>query len=212
VNPDSRKIRLILALRRNGVTDTRVLSAMEQIPRDMFIPETFRDRAYDDAALPIGRHQTISQPSVVAKMTQALDVGDRTKVLEIGTGSGYQASILAKLCRRLYTIERHRELLKTAERRFEELRLTNITTLLGDGLDGWPKQAPFDRILIAAAAADVPVILADQLAVGGTMVVPVGDMEGDQVLIKLRRTEDGFEDEEVGTVRFVPLVPGVAAD
>lgn len=212
MNPDSRKIRLILALRRNGVTDTRVLSAMEQIPRDMFIPETFRDRAYDDAALPIGRHQTISQPSVVAKMTQALDVGDRTKVLEIGTGSGYQASILAKLCRRLYTIERHRELLKTAERRFEELRLTNITTLLGDGLDGWPKQAPFDRILIAAAAADVPVILADQLAVGGTMVVPVGDMEGDQVLIKLRRTEDGFEDEEVGTVRFVPLVPGVAAD
>jgi len=212
VNPDSRKIRLILALRRNGITDTRVLGIMEKIARDAFVPVTFRDQAYDDTTLPIGRHQTISQPSVVAKMTQALDVGDRMKVLEIGTGSGYQAAILAGLCRRLYTIERHRELLEMAKSQFNALHITNITTKLGDGMHGWPEQAPFDRILVTAAASQVPEKLANQLAVGGIMVAPIGDPEGDQTLVRVRRTEDGFDKEPVGTVRFVPLVPGVAGE
>lgn len=211
MNPDSRKIRLILAMRRSGITDTRVLGAMERIPRDAFVPVTFRDRAYDDVALPIGRHQTISQPSIVARMTQALEVGSRMKVLEVGTGSGYQAAILAGLCRRLYTIERHRELLDLAERQFSSLRITNITTRLGDGSLGWPEQAPFDRIIVTAAAIDMPATLANQLAVGGIMVVPVGRTDGDQTLMRVRRTDDGFENETAGNVRFVPLVPGVAA-
>lgn len=210
MNPDSRKIRLILALRRSGVTDTRVLAAMERIPRDAFVPVPFRDRAYDDVALPIGRHQTISQPSVVARMTQALEVGERMKVLEIGTGSGYQAAVLAGLCRRLYTVERHRELLDLAERQFAGLRITNITTRLGDGALGWPEQAPFDRIIVTAAAGALPEALADQLAVGGIMVVPVGASEGDQALTRVRRGEEGLATEAVGIVRFVPLVPGIA--
>jgi protein-L-isoaspartate(D-aspartate) O-methyltransferase len=211
VNPDSRKIRLILAMRRSGITDTRVLAAMERIPRDAFVPVTFRDRAYDDVALPIGLHQTISQPSVVARMTQALEVGDRMKVLEVGTGSGYQAAVLASLCRRLYTIERHRELLDLAERQFAGLRITNITTRLGDGGLGWPEQAPFDRIIVTAAASAMPDALAGQLGVGGIMVVPVGPAEGDQVLTRIRRTETGVSVEKVGVVRFVPLVPGIVA-
>ena len=211
MNPDSRKIRLILAMRRSGITDTRVLASMERIPRDAFVPVTFRDRAYDDVALPIGRHQTISQPSIVARMTQALEVGSRMKVLEVGTGSGYQAAVLAGLCRRLYTIERHRELLELAERQFASLRITNITTRLGDGALGWPEQAPFDRIIVTAAATDMPASLADQLAVGGIMVVPVGGAEGDQTLVRIRRDDGGLTSEAVGSVRFVPLVPGVAA-
>ncbi|MBE0532451.1 MAG: protein-L-isoaspartate(D-aspartate) O-methyltransferase [Rhodospirillales bacterium] len=211
MNPDSRKIRLILAMRRSGITDTRVLGALERIPRDAFVPVTFRDRAYDDVALPIGRHQTISQPSVVARMTQVLEVGDRMKVLEIGTGSGYQAAVLASLCRRLYTVERHRELLDLAERQFTALRITNITTRLGDGALGWPEQAPFDRIIVTAAASAMPEVLAGQLSVGGIMVVPVGASEGDQTLNRVRRTEQGFDTETVGIVRFVPLVPGIAA-
>lgn len=209
MNPDSRKIRLILAMRRSGITDTRVLGALERIPRDAFVPVTFRDRAYDDVALPIGRHQTISQPSVVARMTQALEVGDRMKVLEIGTGSGYQAAILASLCRRLYTIERHKELLELAERQFAGLRITNVTARLGDGALGWPEQAPFDRIIVTAAAVAMPETLAGQLVVGGIMVVPVGHPDGDQTLMRVRRTEDGFTTEAAGLVRFVPLVPGV---
>jgi protein-L-isoaspartate(D-aspartate) O-methyltransferase len=212
VNPDSRKIRLILALRRSGITDTRVLGVMEKIPRDAFVPVTFRDRAYDDVTLPIGLHQTISQPSVVARMTQALQVGDRMKVLEIGTGSGYQAAVLAGLCRRLYTVERHRELLKLAERQFNALRITNVTTRLGDGMAGWPEQAPFDRIIVTAAATEVPQKLVEQLGVGGILVIPVGQPDGDQILLRVVRDEDGYHEEKAGPVRFVPLVPGVAGD
>lgn len=212
MNPDSRKIRLVLVLRKSGITDTRVLGVMEQVPRDAFVPVTFRDRAYDDAALPIGRHQTISQPSVVARMTQALEVGDRMKVLEVGTGSGYQAAVLSGLCRRLYTIERHRELMQLAERQFTALRLTNITTRIGDGFAGWPEQAPFDRIIVTAAARKLPMGLAEQLAVGGIMVVPVGEAEQDQRLLRVRRTETGFDEEDVGLVRFVPMIPGIAGE
>ncbi|MDP6882846.1 MAG: protein-L-isoaspartate(D-aspartate) O-methyltransferase, partial [Rhodospirillales bacterium] len=155
MRPVTGRIRLVLGLRKGGITDTRVLAAMEQVPREVFVPETFRDRAYDATALPIGHHQTVSEPLVVARMTQALEVGERHKVLEIGTGSGYQSMVLARLCRRLYTIERHPELLRDAEARFAHLRLTNITSQVGDGTLGWPGQAPFDRIMVTAAAAAV---------------------------------------------------------
>lgn len=208
MNPDSRKIRLILDLRSGGVSDTRVLAAMEKLPRELFVPEPFRDQAYENQALPIGQHQTVSQPQVVGLMTQALKVGERMKVLEIGTGSGYQAAVLSPLCRRLYTIERFPELLEQAEERFRRLKLTNITAIVRDGSLGWPEQAPFDRIIVTAAAADVPPVLVEQLAVGGIMVVPVGlgENDADQRLIRVTRTEDGAETEDMGQARFVPLV------
>lgn len=203
---------LLLEVRQGGITDPRVLGAMESIPRNMFIPPAFKDRAFENVALPIGRHQTVSQPAVVAQMTEALEVTDRTKVLEIGTGSGYQAAILAKLCRRLYTVERHPPLLKTAEAKFKELRLMNITSLLRDGTMGWPEQAPFDRIMMTCAAIDIPAQLVDQLAIGGIMVLPVGLEDHDQRLVKLVRTEEGAETHDLGAVKFVPLLPGVEAE
>ena len=205
----SRKIRLIMELRRAGIADTDVLSAIERIPRESFTPDSFRHQAYENVAIPIGQGQTLSQPQVVALMTQALKAGRRTKVLEVGTGSGYQAAVLSRLCRRVYTIERFRELLATAEQRFAALRLHNITTRHGDGWKGWPEQAPFDRIMITAAAADVPAALVDQLAVGGRMVLPVGRSSRDQALLQLRREPDGIVEEHLADVRFVPLVEGV---
>ena len=211
MSPSSRKIRLVLRLRAGGVTDTRVLAAMERIPRELFVPEAFRDKAYDDTALPIGHHQTVSRPLVVAMMSQALEVGDRHKVLEIGTGSGYQAAVLARLCRRLYTIERVGELLAEAEARFARLRIGNITARSGDGRLGWPRQAPFDRIMVTAAAAAVPDILVGQLAVGGLMVLPLGAPDAEQRLIRVRRGEDGAVTEDLRGVRFVPLVDGLQA-
>lgn len=206
---DTAKARLILEVRQGGVTDPRVLAAMESIPRPMFVPQAFKERSFENVALPIGRHQTVSQPMVVGLMTQALELNDRMKVLEIGTGSGYQAAILSKLCRRLYTMERHPPLLEDAEVRFRELRLTNVTAVLGDGSKGWKEQAPFDRIMLTAAAIDIPAQLVDQLAVGGIMVLPVGLDASDQRLIKLIKTENGAETEDMGGVRFVPLLPGV---
>ncbi len=206
---EANKIRLVMELRRQGVTDTSVLGAIERIPREAFVPNAFRDRAYENVALPIGHGQTISQPAVVGYMTQELDLGERMKVLEIGTGSGYQAAILSRLCRRLYTIERSRELLRDAERIFRDLRLNNITTRHGDGGGGWPGQAPFDRIIVTAAAPDVPPALLDQLAPGGVMILPVGETSDTQQLIKCRRTEAGIDYESLWPVRFVPLVGGV---
>ncbi len=205
---EANKIRLVMELRRQGITDTRVLGAIERVPREAFVPGTFRDRAYENVALPIGHGQTISQPAVVGYMTQELDLGERMKVLEIGTGSGYQAAVLARLCRRLYTIERHRDLLAAAEGRFRGLRIGNITARAGDGSRGWPEQAPFERILVTAAAADVPPVLIDQLAVGGVMVVPIGagGDESDQRLSRVRRTEAGAETDDLGPIRFVSLV------
>ena len=209
MNPSSRKIRFIMELRQGGVTDTRVLAAIERVPRELFVPEAFHDKAYAaDLALPIGRHQTVSQPLVVALMTQALAVGERDKVLEIGTGSGYQAAILAKLCRRVYTIERFPDLLKEAEARFAKLRLGNVTVKAGDGVKGWPRQAPFDRIMVTAAAAAPPESLVDQLALGGVMVAPVGADGGEQELVRFHRTAAGVETESLGPVRFVPLIGG----
>jgi len=209
MTPDSRKIRMILELRSGGVMDKRVLSAMERIPRDTFVPEAFRDSAYQNMALPIGHHQTISQPQVVGLMSQALEVEPRMKVLEIGTGCGYQSAVLARLCRRLYSIEVHRELQAMAEARFEELGITNVTVKTGDGSLGWPEQAPFERIIITAAAADIPPVLAGQLSDNGIMVLPIGHNENDQRLIRVRRTGGGFETEDMGPVRFVTMVEGM---
>ena len=212
MTPESRKIRLILDLRGSGITDTRVLAAMERTPRELFIPEPFADKAYDNLALPIGHQQTVSQPVVVARMTQALEVGERHKVLEIGTGSGYQAAVLARLCRRLYTVERHAQLLADAEERFAALRIFNITARTADGIRGWREQAPFDRVIVTAAAEEGMLkTLISQLAVDGVMVLPLGADDGEQRLVRIRRREIGAETEDLGAVRFVPLVPGVAA-
>lgn len=204
-------MKLVLALRSAGVTDRDVISVMEQVPRELFTPPAFRSSAYDDVTLPIGHHQTLSQPAVVGMMTEALMLTDRMKVLEVGTGSGYQTSVLAPLCRRVYSIERHQPLLAEAEKRFEELRLRNITTKAGDGTLGWPVQAPFDRIIVTAAAADIPPILADQLAIGGIMVVPIGLGDDFQTILRVTRSEQGLETEELRDVKFVPLIPEDAA-
>jgi len=208
------KIRLIMHLRRHGIVDANVLGAIERIPREDFVPELFYDQAYEDRALPIGLGQTISQPLVVATMSQALELTDRHKVLEIGTGSGYQAAILSKLCRRVYTLERHRPLADIAEERFKNMGIRNITMLVGDGMKGWPVQAPFDRIIVTAAAhGEVPRELLMQLSIGGNMIVPVGPDGLSQTLIKyVRVSENEFTSQELMPVRFVPLLPDVAAE
>ncbi|MFQ5764347.1 MAG: protein-L-isoaspartate(D-aspartate) O-methyltransferase [Rhodospirillales bacterium] len=210
MSPASAKARLMLALRQAGISDIAVLEALEVTPRDIFLADPFKARAFEDVALPIGHHQTVSAPSMVGRMTQALDVTDRMKVLEVGTGSGYQAAVLARLCRRLYTMERLPELLADAEARFKRLGLHNVTALAGDGTRGWPEQAPFERIVVTAAAADVPGVLLDQLAEGGVMVAPVGLDENDQRLLRVSRTGEGVETRDLGPTRFVPLVPGGA--
>lgn len=205
---EANRIRLIMELRRQGITDSKVLGAIERVPREAFVPETFRDQAYENTALPIGSGQTISQPAVVAFMTQELKVGDRMKVLEVGTGSGYQAAVLAKLCRRLYTIERHRDLLVEAENKFRDLRINNITAKVGDGTNGWPEQAPFDRIIVTAAASrEIPHALLEQLAPDGIMIAPMGDNARDQYLYRFGYAEDGeLQRERMWPVRFVPLI------
>lgn len=206
----ARMIRLIMRLREGGVSDTRVLSAIEKVPRELFVPEAFRDQAYEDRALPIAGGQTISQPLVVGLMTQALDIGERMTVLEIGTGSGYQTAVLAALCRRVYTIERDRALARDAEALLARLKIHNVTPRVGDGARGWPEQAPFDRILVTAAAEDVPTVLVDQLTPDGVMVVPVGGVGRRQTVLRLRRREDGYVSDELFPVRFVPLVSGTS--
>jgi protein-L-isoaspartate(D-aspartate) O-methyltransferase len=204
-----RKLRLIMELRRAGIGDARVLGAIERTPRELFVTDAFQDQAYENVALPIGNAQTISQPYVVALMTEKLELTGREKVLEIGTGSGYQAAILARLARRVFTVERHRELVRAAERRFTALNLHNIVTRFADGAKGWPEQAPFDCIIVTAAAADVPQALLDQLVPGGILVLPVGAEYHDQRLMRVRRHESEYAAEELAWVRFVPLVAGL---
>ena len=207
-----RKMQFMFALRSHGVTDSRVLEAMERVDRGLFVRGVFAARAYEDTPLPIACGQTISQPSVVGMMTQALDVGPRHKVLEVGTGSGYQAAILSLLARRVYTLDRHRRLVREAVAMFDQLGLVNITAMAADGSHGLPDQAPFDRILVTAAAEDPPGPLLAQLRVGGVMVAPVGQSDTVQSLIKVTRTDEGLHYEELRAVRFVPLVEGLAPE
>ena len=211
---DTRKIRLIMDLRSQGVKDTNVLSAIETVPREVFVSTNFEDQAYENRALSIGLGQTISQPLIVGIMTQALQLNDRHKVLEIGTGSGYQATILASLCRRLYTIERHKPLLEQAEKRFEFLKVRNITAVAGDGMKGWREQAPFERIIVTAAAKyKAPSALIEQLAPGGLMVIPVELSNGEQVLrLYKKEGDDTYSMKDIMPVRFVPLLPDVAEE
>ena len=207
-----RQMAFLCALRQRGVTDKNVLEAMEKIDRGAFVKGLFAERSYEDMPLPIACGQTISQPSVVGLMTQALNVQPRDKVLEVGTGSGYQAAVLSQLARRVYTMDRHRRLVAEAQAVFDELGLTNITAQAADGSRGWPEQAPFDRILITAAAEDPPGPLLAELKTGGIMVVPVGQSDAVQRLIKVTRTETGFEYDELRSVRFVPLVEGMGQE
>jgi protein-L-isoaspartate(D-aspartate) O-methyltransferase len=207
-----RKMRFLFALRTKGVTDSRVLGAMEAIDRGEFVRGIFAERAYEDMPLPIACGQTISQPSVVGLMTQALEVSPRDKVLEIGTGSGYQAAILSQLARRVYTLDRHRRLVREAEEVFARLGLNNITAMTADGSHGLPDQAPFDRIIVTAAAEDPPGPLLAQLRIGGIMVLPVGQSDTVQSLIKVTRGPSGYEYDELRPVRFVPLVEGIGQD
>ncbi len=206
--PDSNRIRLILELRRAGVTNTSVLSAMERTPREMFVPDTFKDQAYENLALPIGHGQTISQPVVVALMTEALALDPAMKVLEVGTGSGYQAAVLSPLCRRLYTIERYRPLMLEAQARFAELGLTNVVTLLADGSRGWPEQAPFDRILLTAAAEEVPADIVAQLRPDGHLVMPLKEPNGSETIVQVRPIGESYGVTRLFHGSFVPLVSG----
>ena len=210
--PAERQMRFLFALRSRGITDARVLTAMERIDRGAFVRGLFAERAYEDMPLPISCGQTISQPSVVGLMTQALNVQPRDTVLEIGTGSGYQAAILSHLARRVYTVDRHRRLVREAQEVFRRLGLVNITAFTADGSHGLPDQAPFDRILVTAAAEDPPGPLLAQLKLGGIMVLPVGQSDTVQSLIKVTRLESGYDYEELRPVRFVPLVEGLATD
>jgi protein-L-isoaspartate(D-aspartate) O-methyltransferase len=211
MNTDVRMIQLLMELRRQGITDTDVLSAMETTPRELFVPRVFQDRAYDNTALPIDAGQSISQPYVVAFMTAALELKPTHRVLEVGTGSGYQTAILARLCKRVYTIERHAILAEQAEARFEALKLFNIDTRVSDGARGWPGQAPFDRIIVTAAAREnPPQELLNQLNIKGLIVIPIDRGGQGQVLVRVRRTAQGFQSTDLLPVKFVPLLEGVA--
>lgn len=207
-----RKMQFLFTLRSKGVTNARTLGAMEKVDRGLFVKGHFEARAYDDMPLPIASGQTISQPSVVGLMTQALNVQPRDKVLEVGTGSGYQAAILSHLARRVYTVDRHRRLTRQCETLFENMDLHNITVITGDGSFGLPEQAPFDRIIVTAAAEDPPGPLLAQLKEGGIMVLPVGQSDAVQSLIKVTKTPAGLDYHELCPVRFVPLIEGVAQD
>lgn len=214
----NKRIRLIMHLRQAGITDMKVLEALEKVPRDEFVPDSVKDQAWDDRALPIGRGQTISQPFVVAFMTQALALSDRDRVLEIGTGCGYQTAILAQICRRVYTIERHKPLLEEAEKRFEALKIRNITAIAADGMKGWPKingheQPPFDKIIVTAAArTKPPEALMEQLKIGGLMVIPVGEPGNQSLKLYKKESDEAWAVKDLLPVRFVPLLPDMAKD
>lgn len=210
--PEIRMARLILALRAQGVTDSRVVAAIESTPRELYTPDLFKERAFEDSALPIACGQTISQPFIVGLMTQALQIESRSRVLEIGTGSGYQTTILSKLARLVYTVERYRTLMAEAEARFRALGLTNIVTRFGDGGEGWPEQAPFDRIMVTAAAPDEPRALLAQLKPKGVLVAPVGRGPVQTLIRYVGDGQGGFTAEPLTEVRFVPLLDGVAKE
>ncbi|MDB2389916.1 protein-L-isoaspartate(D-aspartate) O-methyltransferase [Alphaproteobacteria bacterium] len=199
------KAQLIMTLRGQGILNAKVLSALESIPREIFVTETLRQHAYENASLPIALDQTISQPYVVACMTEALELTGRERVLEIGTGSGYQAAILTLLCRRVYSIERLKPLLVAAENKLRDLRISNISFKLGDGSLGWPEAAPFDRIILTCGCNKIPDKLLNQLKIGGIMVAPEG-VGKTQQLVVVRRLENGFDRKQLMAVTFVPLI------
>jgi protein-L-isoaspartate(D-aspartate) O-methyltransferase len=211
-NPETRVARLILALRSQGVTDPAVLGAIERTPRDLFTPDLFKERSWEDSALPIACGQTISQPFIVGLMTQALTLEPRARVLEIGTGSGYQTSVLSRLSRLVYTVERYRTLKREAEARFKAMGLTNIITKFGDGGEGWPEQAPFDRIMVTAAAPSEPKALLKQLKSSGVLVAPVGKGPVQRLIRYAGDGAGAFHSEVLCEVRFVPLLDGVARE
>ncbi|MDI1364157.1 MAG: protein-L-isoaspartate(D-aspartate) O-methyltransferase [bacterium] len=204
--------RLMKALRDQGITDPQVLKAIETTPRDLFTPDLFKERSWEDSALPIACGQTISQPYIVGLMTQALTIEPRSRVLEIGTGSGYQTTVLSKVSRLVYTIERYRTLMKDAEARFHTLGLTNVITKFGDGGEGWAEQAPFDRIMVTAAAEDDPKRLLSQLKPNGVLVAPIGKGPVQSLRRYAGDGKGGFKVEALCDVRFVPLLDGVARD
>ena len=202
------KMQFLFSLRKAGIVDKQVLDAMERVDRKNFVNGIFSEKAYEDTPLPIACGQTISQPTVVGLMTQALQVTSRDKVLEVGTGSGYQAAILSLLARRVYTIERYSLLVNNATKVFQNLNISNITTILSDGGFGLERQAPFDKIIVTAASDDPPASLLSQLKIGGIMVIPVGQSDNMQKLIKITKTDGGYEYQDLHAVRFVPLVAG----
>ncbi|HXW24023.1 MAG TPA: protein-L-isoaspartate(D-aspartate) O-methyltransferase [Xanthobacteraceae bacterium] len=202
----------LLDLRRRGIGDKAVLRAMDEVPREHFVAPDYVDAAYADQALPIACGQTISQPYVVAYMTEQLAVEPRHRVLEIGTGSGYQAAVLSRLAREVVTVERYRTLAEAARLRLETLGYDNVTVVVGDGFDGHPELSPYDRIIVTAAAETIPDTLIAQLAEGGVMVLPLGPHGGAQRIVKLTKSADGTEREDLIWVRFVPLLPGQARE
>jgi protein-L-isoaspartate(D-aspartate) O-methyltransferase len=210
--PDERLAKLVLSLREQGVTDPATLEAIEGTPRDLFTEDLFKDRSWEDQALPIACGQTISQPFIVGLMTQALTIEPRSRVLEIGTGSGYQTAILSRMARLVYTVERYRTLMREAENRFRRLGLTNIVTRFGDGGEGWPEQAPFDRIIVTAAAPGEPKKLLTQLKPSGVLVAPVGRGSVQQLKRYAGDGQGGHRIETLCEVRFVPLLDGVAKE
>jgi len=209
---DVERMEFQLALRRRGISDQAVLRAMDEIPREHFVVPDLVDSAYADQALPIACGQTISQPYVVAYMTEQLEVEPRHRVLEIGTGSGYQAAILSRLAREVVSIERYRTLAETARERFKTLGYSNIAVILGDGFAGVPERSPFDRVIVTAAAEEVPAALVEQLADGGKIVLPLGPRKGTQHIVKLSKTGGELRRENLIAVRFVPLLRGQARE
>jgi len=211
-NEGEERMGFLLDLRRRGIVDQRVLRAMDQVPRENFVAPDYADEAYADQALPIACGQTISQPYVVAYMSEHLAVAPGHRVLEIGAGSGYQAAVLSRLAREVVTVERYRTLAETARARLATLGYDNVTVVVGDGFAGHPERAPYDRIIVTAAAEDIPEPLVAQLAEGGVMVLPLGPHGGAQRIVKLTKSADGTAREDLIWVRFVPLLPGQARE
>ncbi|MEA2905011.1 MAG: protein-L-isoaspartate(D-aspartate) O-methyltransferase [Alphaproteobacteria bacterium] len=205
-------MQFLLNLRKRGITDAAVLRALDEVPREHFVDGRFTDAAYADQALPIACGQTISQPYVVAYMTEQLDLKPQHRVLEIGTGSGYQAAVLSRLAREVVSIERYRTLAEAARARLATLGYANVEVHVGDGLAGLPERAPYDRIIVTAAAEEVPDALVAQLAERGMMMLPLGPHGGTQRIVRLTKTEEGLKREELLAVRFVPLLPGQARE
>lgn len=206
------RMEFLLNLRRRGIMDSTVLRALDEVPREHFVDSEFLDAAYADHALPIACGQTISQPYVVAYMTEQLAVRPEHRVLEVGTGSGYQAAVLSRLAQEVVTVERYRTLAEAARMRFKTLGFSNIEVVIGDGLKGVPSHAPYDRIMVTAAAETVPDALVAELVEDGVMVLPVGPHAGPQYLMKLTKTKDRLHSEKLIGVRFVPLLPGQARE